>query len=555
MNLLSLIRIEKSARRLTEVIGVLGKYGLADWIGRIPYEWVQNRLVSPDGQHIKDLPPEARLRLALTELGTTYIKLGQMLSTRTDVLTSAQAAELAELQANTPPDPPDVVRRVIEAELGQPVESLFRKLETEAFASASIGQVHRAWLPDGRPVVLKVQHEAIEEPVLRDLDLMAGLAEVVQQHVAAARNYQPVAMVREFRRTLLRELDFNYERRNLEEFARLFRGHEGIRFPSVFPKLCSRRVLTMEGLEGIPGTDLAAMQDSGADLSELARRAGEMYLEMIFRDGFYHADPHPGNFLLMPGGVLGVLDCGMVGRLDEQFREEFEDFLLAVVQKDAQLLASSVLRLAAPPPGLDRDALRTDLGEFLGEFSSQSLEEFDLAGALERFVSIVRRYHLVLPAPATLILKTLVELEGTARRLSADFSLAELIARYQTKAIGRRFLPARWLRKLQHAYRDWERLVSVLPGDLAEILDRVRVGTFEVHHVHTGLEKTVNRMVLGILSAALFLSSSLLLSRGGAGGLGHTLTVLGGLGLGTAIWLGFRVVRDIGRSKDRDRDT
>ena len=163
MNLLSLIRIEKSARRLTEVIGVLGKYGLADWIGRIPYEWVQNRLVSPDGQHIKDLPPEARLRLALTELGTTYIKLGQMLSTRTDVLTSAQAAELAELQANTPPDPPEVVRRVIEAELGQPVESLFRKLEAEAFASASIGQVHRAWLPDGRPVVLKVQHEAISD--------------------------------------------------------------------------------------------------------------------------------------------------------------------------------------------------------------------------------------------------------------------------------------------------------------------------------------------------------------------------------------------------------
>ena len=364
MNLLSLIRIEKSARRLTEVIGVLGKYGLADWIGRIPYEWVQNRLVSPDGQHIKDLPPEARLRLALTELGTTYIKLGQMLSTRTDVLTSAQAAELAELQANTPPDPPDVVRRVIEAELGQPVESLFRKLEAEAFASASIGQVHRAWLPDGRPVVLKVQHEAIEEPVLRDLDLMAGLAEVVQQHVAAARNYQPVAMVREFRRTLLRELDFNYERRNLEEFARLFRGHEGIRFPSVFPKLCSRRVLTMEGLEGIPGTDLAAMQDSGADLSELARRAGEMYLEMIFRDGFYHADPHPGNFLLMPGGVLGVLDCGMVGRLDEQFREEFEDFLLAVVQKDAQLLASSVLRLAAPPPGLDRTRSARTWGSF-----------------------------------------------------------------------------------------------------------------------------------------------------------------------------------------------
>lgn len=554
MNLLSLTRIEKNARRLSDVMRVLGRYGLADWLGRIPYEWVQNRLVSPDGQHITDLPPEVRLRLALTELGTTYIKLGQMLSTRTDVLTPVQAEELAKLQTSTPPDPPAVVRGVIEAELGQPIEKLFGRFEEQAFASASIGQVHYAWLADGRPVVVKVQREGIEAPIQRDLDLMAGLAELLQQHVSAARNYQPVAMVREFRRTLLRELDYHHERRNLEEFARKFAGHDGIRFPAVYPKLCSRRVLTMERFDGIPGTDLAATQASGVDLNEFARRAGTMYLDMIFRDGFYHADPHPGNFMILPGGVLGVLDCGMVGRLDEEFREEFEDLLLAMVQKDAQLLVSAILRLSSPPLGLDRDALRTDLSDFIGEFSSQSLEEFDLAGALERFVGIVRRYHLMLPAPASLILKTLVILEGTARRMSTEFSLAELIAAYQTKALGRRLLPARWLRKLQHAYRDWERLITVLPSDLAEILDRVRVGTFEVHHVHAGLERTVNRMVLGILTAALFVASSLLLSRAGPTGLGKILAVLGGTGLAVAVFLGWRVVREINRSKDHDRE-
>ena len=552
MNLLSLTRIEKNARRLSEVIGVLGRYGLADWLARIPYDWVRNRLVSADGQHIDQMPHEVRLRLALTELGTTYIKLGQMLSTRTDILTPVQADELAKLQSSTTPDAPEVVRRTIETELGKPLEALFGKFEPEAFASASIGQVHRAWLPDGQPVVVKVQRDGIEQPVLRDLDLMAGLAELLQQHVAAARNYQPVVIVREFRRTLLRELDFHHERRNLEEFARRFAGRAGVRFPAVHPKLCSHRVVTMERFDGIQGTDIAALQASGADLNDFARRAGLMYLDMIFRDGFYHADPHPGNFIMLPGGVLGVVDCGMVGRLDEGFREEFEDLLLGMIQKDAQLLVGSILRLSPPPPGLDRDALRSDLSDFLAEFSFQTMDEFDLAGALERFVGIVRRYHLVLPAPAALLLKTLVILEGTAQRLSAEFSLAELIASYQTRAMGRRLLPKRWLRKFQHARRDWERLITVLPSDIAEILDRVRGGTFEVHHVHAGLERTVNRMILGVLSAALFVSSSLLLSRAGPDSMGRALALLGASGFVAAVVLSYRVIREVNRSKDRE---
>jgi ubiquinone biosynthesis protein len=546
-----LSRLEAHARRLSEILGVLGRYGLADWLGKIPHEGIRSRLVSPDGERIRDLGHEARVRLALTELGTTFVKLGQMLGTRPDLLSPAQADELAKLQSHLPADPPDVVRALVEKELGEPTEKLFQRFEEIPVASASIGQVHRAWLPDGTPVVVKVQHAGIEEPVWRDLDLMEALAELLQQHVPSARSYQPVAVVRDFRRSLMRELDFQAERRNLEEFGRAFADNPHVKFPAVYPSLCSRRVLVMEWLDGIPGTDLQALQGSGADLDALSRHAASMFLDMVFRNGFYHADPHPGNFLLLPGGVLGVIDCGMVGRMDDAFREDFEELLLAVVQRDTEWLTGVVLRLVRVPPELDRNALRADLAEFFGELTGQAIEDFDLAGVLLRFVETVRRHKLVLPSAAAMLLRTFVLLEGTAKRLSPGFSLAELLGDYRRRNWVTRALSPRLLAKVQLAARDWERLLVALPGNVAVILNRLRQETFEIHHVHGGLERTVNRLIVGVLTAALLVSSSLLLGRGTADGLGRVLAVVGGLGLVVASAMGFLLLREIYRSKDR----
>lgn len=549
MRLNWLIRLDRNASRLREIVTTLAKYGIADWLANLDYDFLQNWLTSADGQKLGPLTTGARIRLALTELGTTFIKIGQILSTRYDLIGPELAEELRHLQSNTPPDPPNLVRATIEAELGQPITELFAEFADEALASASIGQVHRARLKNGQEVVVKVQHAGIPERVTTDLDLLSGLAQLAQQHVSQLRPYQPVALSRDFRRLLLRELDFAHERRNLEQLAQNFADEEMIHFPQVYPQLCSRRVLTMEMLHGIKGNDYEGLRKAGVDLTEFTRRAAHMYLDMIFRDGFYHADPHPGNYMLLPGGVLGLLDFGMVGRIDEQLREDIENLLLAVVDRDTRELADVVMRLGAVPTGLDADALRAELADFVAEYSTQSLQEFDLSGALQEMTSIIRRYHILLPSSCALLLKTLIMLEGTARYLNPDFSLAELLQPYYRQAIHRRYSPRRLFGKVQRSYRDWERFLEALPRDLSDILERTRKGTFEIKHEHQRLEVSVNRLVVGILSASLFLGSTLLLTQTSPQLPDLVVTTLGVLSFALSGVLGFHLLRSIRKSE------
>jgi ubiquinone biosynthesis protein len=549
MRLSSLPRFERNARRLAEILGVLSKYGLADWLSKVDAEWIQGRLVSSDGERLNSVSHEARIRLALTELGTTFVKFGQILSTRGDLIGPALAEELGKLRSHTPPDPPDTVRATILAELGKPVDELFSAFDDQSLASASIGQVHRARLASGDAVVVKVRHAGIEEKVLQDLDIMEGLADLLGKHVAAMRPYQPVATVREFRRILLRELDLNSERRHLEEFTRNFANDLTIRFPMVYAELCSRHVLTMEFLVGISGEDDKGLHESGVDLTDFAERGANMYLGMVFRDGFYHADPHPGNLMLLPGGVVGVLDCGMVGRLDDTLREEIENVLLAVAMRDTQELMEIALRLGVAPIDLDQEALRSEIASFLAEYSGQSVHEVNLSEALRRVIDVIRRFRIVLPSASSLLLKTLVMLEGTARLLHPAFSLAELIEPYARRALRRRLSPRRFLRKLHRAARDWDRLLEAVPRDLTDILRRVRAGKLGIRHEHHRLENTVNRLVMGLLSAALVVSSAVLWSAT-APPVIFGVSVPGLLGYVLGLVLGYRVLRKLGRGGD-----
>ena len=549
MKFTALTRLERNARRSGEIIGVLAKYGLADWVKGLNFSWIQERIKSVDGQRIPDLKIEERVRLAFIELGPTFIKLGQVLGTRPDLIGPEMARELAHLQIAAAGDPPDVVRATIEAELGQPPKALFAQFDEASLASASIAQVHRARLHTGEDVVIKVQHAGISDKVLPDLDILAGLAELAEKHAPQLRPYQPVAIVRQFRRTLLRELDFTFERRNLEEFAAHFADDPAVHFPLSYPAFSTRRVLTMERLEGILGTDAAALEASGADLNEFARRGANMYLEMIFRDAFYHADPHPGNLMLLPGGVVGVLDCGMVGRFDEELAEELEDMLVAVADPSSGDLAEILLRLGSAAPGAPRDQLRADVADFIADYAGQSIQELDLRGALNGLLEIIRRYNIVLPPPVSLLLRTLVELEGTAQQLSPQFSLAEVISPFYASMVRRRLSPKRILSRIRHACRDWERLAETLPRDLGEVLQRVRDGSFSVHLFHRNLDPVVNRLVLGLMTSALILSSSLLWSMKAPPMLAG-VSLFGAAGYLLAVYLGWRLLRAVKKSGD-----
>jgi ubiquinone biosynthesis protein len=546
MRFTSIPQYARNANRVGEIAATLGKYGLADWIHRLGLDFAKGWLRSTQGHGLGDLGFETRLRLVLTDLGTTFIKLGQMLSTRDDLIGTKLAQELAQLQDNAPADPPAVARATLEAELGRPVQELFAEFEDQPLASASIGQVHRARLRDGRPVAVKVQHPGIESRVRTDLEILLALAEWAEKRIPEVRQYQPRATAAEFQRTLLRELNFGREERNLQQFAANFSKDPTVRFPATCPDLSTSRVLTMEFLEGVKVSDVERVRALGFDLNDIARRGAAIFLEMIFRDGFFHADPHPGNLLVLPDGVIGMLDCGMVGRLDERLRDHIEELLLAILSRDGILLAALITRIGQIPPGLDQAGLTSDLTDFLMYHGTKSLDRFDLGGALTEMTEIIRRYHILLPAGIALLLKVLVMLEGTSRLLNPQFSLVELMRPYQVKLLKRRLSPKRQVRKLHRLYQEWEALGAVLPQGIRDVLQQVQSGRFIVHLEHKGLEPSVNRLVFGMLTSALFLGSAWMWSNGVAsiGG----VSVVGLLGCAISMVLGVRLLWAIRKS-------
>ncbi|TWT85131.1 putative protein kinase UbiB [Planctomycetes bacterium CA13] len=549
MEVKDLPKLVRNAGRFNEVVAVALKYGIAPWLSNVQADWVQSRLRGSDGEKLGELSEAVRVRMALSELGTTFIKLGQILSTRADLVGPELAAELSELQSSTPPDSPEQVVETIMEELGEHPDKLFRSFEPDALASASIGQVHHAVMHDGKGVVVKVQHAGIENRVQNDLEILIELAKLAEKYSAEVAQYNPVATAIEFRDTLLHELDFTREQRNLTRFAANFTENEGVFFPTPHPDRCTKRVLTMDALQGISVSKRELLLKAGFDLTDIARRGAEMFLEMVFRDGFYHADPHPGNLMVLQDEVIGVLDCGMVGRVDEELREQVEDLLIAAIDKDTDRLLDSVLQLGELPRDFDRSRLRSDLVEFVEEYGSQPIDKFDLSGALNGMTAIIRRHRILLPARVSLLIKMLVMLEGTAQQLSPTFNIVELLEPYRREAIKRRLSPQRLFRKLQNSHRDWSRLAESLPADISDIVNRIRRGSFDVHLEHRSLGSIVNRLVLGLLASALFVGSTSLLSNNVKPLFGET-SIPGAAGCIVAVYLGFTLIRAIKKSGD-----
>lgn len=552
MKITSIPQFARNANRLREILTVLSKYGLADWLSHVELDVVKGLFKARDGKLLTEHSRETRIRLALTELGTTFIKLGQILSTRPDLVGPAQANELSQLQAGAPADPPQVVRAAVEAELGQRLKELFAAFDETPIASASIGQVHRARLKDGRDVAVKVQHPDIESRIRIDLDIVVGLAELAEQYLPELRRYRPRATSAEFQRVLLRELDFGREERNLLQFAGNFTGNASVRFPIPNSELSTGKVLTMDYLDGIKVSDPQRLKQADYDLEEIAQKGAAIFLEMIFRDGFYHADPHPGNIIVLPGGVIGLLDCGMVGRLDETMREHIEEILLAIANRDAILLTSVITRVGSVPPHLDETGLSTDVTEFVSYHGSKPLSQFDLGQALTDMTEIIRRYEIVLPSSIAMLIKVLVMLEGTSRLLNPSFNLTALIQPYQKKLLLRRLSPTRHLQKLRRVFSEWQHLSEVLPRNLVDVLQQVQSGRFSVQHEHKGFEPSANRLVLGLLTAALFVGSSIMCGLS-VPPLIAGISVAGAIGCGLSAVLGLRLFWAIRKSGHLDR--
>ncbi len=552
MKITAIPQLYRNLKRWREILAVLRRYGLADWLTqfRLPF---RDTLKDRGGIPLSSYSREQRVRMALTELGPTFIKLGQVLAARPDLVGPKLGEELKDLRAKVRADPIETVRKNLEKELGADYESHFQSIDPEPLATASIGQVHRAVLNDGRKVVIKVQRNDIERTMRQDFDVLTGLAQLAER-VEGLAAWRPADMVRQLAPMIARELNFDRERQNLDFFAHMLSDRrDQVVVPRPINELCTRRVLVMEELAGIsvaeflsqsrqtsgaappglrpskngaptteqpepisiPSTAQKASQartDLEATKQRLCESIANVYLTMLFEEGVFHADPHTENLFLLSDGRLGILDFGMTGRIDEDLRETIEEMLVAIARGDQNRLMRLIRRTGDAPPTLDNSALSIDTAEFLGTFGRQNLGAFDLAGALNDLTDILHRHAITLPNQSALLLKMLISLEGTLKELGASFDSLEVVHTFMRRSMIRRLSPKRRVRQARRIYLEAERLLETAPDEFVSLLQQARRGEVRLTLEHQRLGPSINRLVLGLMTSAVFLGSSLMLA-------------------------------------------
>lgn len=489
--------------RLRQIVETLSRHGLGFVLGATGLE---SRLPG----HDRHLPSQAeRVRLALEELGPTFMKLGQIASTRPDILSPPYVAELSRLQDAAPPIDGAVVARLIETELGAPPRQLFDAFDDVPIAAASIGQAHAAVL-GGVDVVVKVRRPGIVEDVRQDLDILRDLAVLVTRGWERAQDYDVVGIVEEFSETLRAELDYVREARNAERFARMFDADSDVHVPRVFWEATSSRVLTLERIRGIKISDVEALDAAGVDRSRLAVRATGALCTMIFEEGFFHADPHPGNIFVEPSGRLGIIDFGMVGEIDDRLRAQLVRLLLAITRRDPDRMTTAVLAVCGVSSIPDRDALRGELSSLVNRYARRSLGDIPIADVIPEILVILRMHRLHLPRELAVLLKTIVMADGLGKQLDPDFDLMAVLAPYTRRLIADDLSPIAVAKRLRAVLLDAVELGAEAPDYIRRALDVLERGGFDVHIRTSELEPLLaqverigNRVVAGTVAAAL----------------------------------------------------
>ncbi len=519
MKITAIPQLYRNFRRWREILTVLRRYGLADWMSqyrRAPFRgWFKDHRGTPLAEYTR----EQRVRMALTDLGPTFIKLGQILAARPDLVGVALSEELKGLRVNVRPDSIEAVRETLAKELGEEYRLRFQCIEPAPLATASIGQVHRAVLQDGRKVVIKVQRKGIEKTVRQDIEILTGLA-LLAERVDSLAAWRPSDVVRQLAPMISRELDFSRERQTLEHFVEWTKKRDAeVVIPEPVKALCTRRVLVMDELIGRSLADCLREDNGDAfrkdrDRCErISEAIAEVYLAMIFEEGLFHADPHTGNFFCLEDGRLGILDFGMTGRIDDQLRETMEEMLVAISTGDQNRLIRLIRRVGDTPPTLDDSALAIDVADFIATYGQQSMEQFDVAGALTALTELLHKHSIKLPNQSALLLKMLISLEGTLSELGASFDSLNVIRSLAHKSTLRRFSPQRRLRQARRIYLEAENFLEAAPDELVSLMQMVRRGETRVTLEHQRIGPSVNRLVLGLMVSAVFVGSSLMLSQ------------------------------------------
>ncbi len=569
--------------RLHDIASILIRYGFGDMVRRMgmanALERAGRALHWNEAEELAHMDPPARVRRAMEALGPTFVKLGQLLATRVDLFEPEWIAEFSRLQDSAHTATYEGIHQQLTEDLGAAPEMVFAAFDPEPLAAASMAQVYRARLEDGTEVVVKVRRPGIRLTVEADLRWMARLAELAESESPELRAFQPREVVRQFTQSLRRELDFASECRNAERIAQNFATYTGfngdsvpkakvvgapaqgvappapqepiIVIPRVFWQWTSERVCVQEFIAGISGRQLERVDQAGLDRQVLARRGAQAVLKMIVEDGFFHADPHPGNVFYLPGNRIAFIDFGMVGRLSEARRDQLMRLLLGLVQHEPQRVADVMIEWTGDG-ATDEDGLTLEIQAFVQQYHGVTLKQLRLGAMLTDLVTILRQHQLRLPPDLSLLIKAFVSLEGMGHELDPDFNMAAEAMPLLQKTLRARYAPNAVLQRGWHGVKDMLSLLSGLPQDVSRLLRAAKRGRLEIHidvlhlkRLGNQLDSAANRLVVGVVVAALIIGSSIVMTVPGGptllglpffGLLGFVGALLGSLWLLVSIW-------------------
>ena len=463
-----------------------------------------------------------RLRLTLQDLGPSFIKLGQIISTRPDLIPDDVITELKKLQDEVPPVTFAEVKEVIESSLGATLEELFIEFQEKPLASASIGQVHRARLMvDEAPVdvVVKVQRPNIKTTIERDLDLLHSFAALIERFIPESRLYSPSGLVKEFDRTITAELNFETEASNAERFTKNFADNPNAKFPKIFRERSSKKVLTMEFLHGVK---ITSAPKQGASGEKIAKEALKIVAQMIFEDGFFHADPHPGNLLVLhpidnDPPVIGLIDLGLVGSISEKMQDGSIALMAAAIRQDVDGLTESLLTMGRPQGSVDKEALRSMVGTLSQKYLGKPLKEIEISAVISDLVEGGRLFHIEMPTELVMMGKAIMTVEGIGKELYPELDIFTELQPYFLRLVKRRFSPEKIAKDLLRGAGQINKLAVNLPDQLNTILEDMKHGRFSLKTQDPGLlvaaDRLGRRLFVGMIVASLMISSAMLISE------------------------------------------
>jgi ubiquinone biosynthesis protein len=506
-----MLRPPRHLRRYREIVRILARHGFGDALSQLGIGrrlGLPVRLLRRDPADLELTRPQ-RVRLALEELGPTFIKFGQIISTRPDLLPPEYINELSRLQDDVPPEPWEPIRACIEEDLGQPIDQVFAHFDETPMAAASLGQVHAATLASGQEVVVKIQRPDIEHVIDVDLDILYDLARLAQKRTALSQTYDLVEIAEDFAYTLRGELDYRREGHNADRFRENFCDEAYLYIPEVYWDYTTRRVLVLERIYGIKIDDVDALDAAGCDRVEIAKRSARMITKEILEDGFFHADPHPGNFVVMQDEIIGLMDFGMVGHLAPGDRSDLARLYVVAMQQDVLGAADQLMRMGVADRHVDRGALERDLRRMMHKYYGLSIEEFQVGEMIEEFMTVAYRHHLRFPTNLWLVGKTLGMIEGLGLKLAPDFDMFTFAQDYVRRYRRRLLLPTEWGPSVVRGSVDLADLMLRLPKQTTRLLDQAERGQLEMQmrmpdmdNAVDRLDRIANRLSLAMLTAA-----------------------------------------------------